>query len=384
MRFSGRTDNPAGESHPVVRRMDAIRATGLVPFDLTGTDATGWSERRDVERAALDLLSDPSSNRYCPDPQGLREVRDLLSRANGGSVATEDWFLCASTSEAYSILFQLLCDPGDQVVVNRPSYPLLDDLARHGGIRLVDVPLRWSGRRWCLDIGRLELAFRSGSIRAFCLIQPGNPTGWFLSPEERTKVVALSAKYDVALISDEVFADYTYVAGFESLLGEKDCLCFVLSGLSKGFGLPGFKLGWIGMSGPSKVLENARERLQRINDSLLSASTPVQRALNRLWTMKEDLLKPIRSRLDTNLEEWTKSRPDDSSRLPVEAGWMAIMKLAPAQEERLCGLAMDRGILAQPGFLFDLPMDGVVLSLLTETSVFREGLEKLQDIVDSL
>lgn len=364
--------------------MDRMRETGLATFDLTGTDPTGWSERREVERAALGLLSDPSSNRYCPDPQGLREVRELLSRETGGSVAIDDWFLCASTSEAYSILFQLLCDPGDQVVVNRPSYPLLDDLARHGGIRLVDVPLRWIGRRWCLDIGRLEKAFSSGSIRAFCLIQPGNPTGWFLSREERTKVVALSAKYHVALISDEVFSDYTNVPGFQSLLGQTDCLCFVLSGLSKGFGLPGFKLGWIGMSGPSKATENAKERLQRVNDSLLSASTPVQKAMNRLWAMKADLLEPIRSRLNTNLEEWTRSQSDGSTRHPVKAGWMAILELAPGQEERLCGLAMDQGILVQPGFLFDLPMDGVVVSLLTETAVFREGLEKLQDIVDSL
>lgn len=364
--------------------MERVRETGPVPFDLTGTDPTGWIERQGIERAALDLLSDPSSNRYCPDPQGLREIRELLSRETGGSVAVDDWFLCASTSEAYSVLFQLVCDPGDKIVVNRPSYPLLDDLARHGGIQLVDVPLRWTGKRWCLDIGRLEKAFSSGSIRAFCLIQPGNPTGWFLSREERSKVVALCAKHDVTLLSDEVFADYTYVPGFQSLLGEPNCLCFVLSGLSKGFGLPGFKLGWIGMSGPAKVLETAKERLQRINDSLLSASTPVQKAMLRLWGMKHDLLEPIRTRLDTNREEWSRCAPDASTRLPVEAGWMAILQLPPGQEERLCGLALDQGILVQPGFLFDLPMDGVVVSLLAETSVFREGLGKLQDIVDSL
>lgn len=364
--------------------MERMRETGPVPFDLTGSDPTGWIERRGIEREALGLLADPSSNRYCPDPQGLREVRELLSRETGGAVGIDDWFLCASTSEAYSILFQLLCDPGDQVVVNRPSYPLLDDLARHGGVRLVDVPLRWNGKRWCLDIGRLERACSTGSIRAFCLIQPGNPTGWFLSPEERSKVVALSAKYAVTLISDEVFADYTYVPGFQSLLGEPDCLCFVLSGLSKGFGLPGFKLGWIGMSGPSQATENAKERLQRVNDSLLSASTPVQKAMLRLWSMKHDLLEPVRTRLNTNREEWSRCLPDASTRLPVEAGWMAILQLPPGREERLCNLALDQGILVQPGFLFDLPVDGVVVSLLTETSVFREGLGKLQDIVDSL
>lgn len=378
MNFSRRSDNPAVAAHSLVARMDDLRASDdPTVCDLTSTDTTGWSARRGLERACLGMLASERGCRYLPDPQGSWMARERLAAFHGGGVPPEDWFLLASTSEAYSLLFQLLCDPGDQVVVNRPSYPLLDDLARHGGISLVESPLRWVDARWRLDIGRLEREFRKPSVKAYCLIQPGNPTGWFLAPEERSKVVALCARHDVALISDEVFADFLHVPGFDSLLGESTCLTLTLSGLSKGFGLPGLKLGWVGISGSQQEVSQARERLQRLNDSLLSASTPVQMALERILPMKQMLLQPLRERVQRNREAWSMICPPFGSGLPVPAGWMALLPLGPGTEAEFCNRLLDQKILVQPGFLFDLPWDGVVLSLMTEPEVFDRGIRKL-------
>jgi aspartate/methionine/tyrosine aminotransferase len=276
-------------------------------------------------------------------------------------------------------LFQLLCDPGDAVVVNRPSYPLLDDLARHGGISLLESPLRWIDSQWQLDIGRLERVFRKPSVKAYCLIQPGNPTGWFMTSTERSKVLALCSKHGVALISDEVFADFTHSEGFRSVLGESTCLTFTLSGLSKGFGLPGLKLGWAAVSGPPEEVSQARERLQRLNDSLLSASTPVQMALDRIIPLKQDLLQPLRDRLFRNLGVWSSFSPLVGQPLPVAAGWMALLQLVPGTEESFSLRLMDRKVLVQPGFLFDLPWDGVVVSLMTEPQVFEQGIQVLRE-----
>jgi alanine-synthesizing transaminase len=385
MIFSRRSNNPAGGSSPVVARMEDLRASDEASLlDLTCTDTTGWWQRRGLEGECLSYLAGAQGCRYVPDPQGSFDARKRLSAFYGRNVPPEDWFLFASTSEAYSLLFQLLCDPGDQVVVNRPSYPLLDDLARHGGISLVDCPLRWGDSRWQLDIGQLEHHFRKPSVKAYCLIQPGNPTGWFLTSSERFKVLALCAKHQVALISDEVFADFTHEAGFHSLLGESTCLTFVLSGLSKSFGLPGLKLGWAGVSGTAEEVSQARERLQRLNDSLLSASTPVQMALDRIFPLKEALLEPLRERLRHNLDVWSHVFPAMGRVLPVPAGWMGILQLDPGTEERLCKRLLDRKLLVQPGFLFDLPWDGVVISLMTEPKRFGQGiqvlLEELQGI----
>ena len=132
MEFSKRTDNPAGACHELVARIESIKSRGDARFDLTRTDPTGWPERAALERQALGTLVSDEASLHCPDPQGLEQARRFLTHVTGDVVPVSDWFLCASTSEAYSILFQLLCDPGDRVVVNRPSYPLLDDLARHG------------------------------------------------------------------------------------------------------------------------------------------------------------------------------------------------------------------------------------------------------------
>jgi alanine-synthesizing transaminase len=378
MNFSKRSDNPAGLANDLVARMESLRGS-IDPslLDLTSTDPTGWPQRRGLEKECLSELASEHACRYVPDPQGSLAARNLLSTHGGGLVPAEDWFLFASTSEAYSLLFQLLCDPGDQILVNRPSYPLLDDLARHSGVGLIESPLRWIDGTWQLDIGRLELHLRRPSVKAYCLIQPGNPTGWFLSSSERAKVVALCHKHQVALISDEVFADFTYGVGFRSLLGETTCTTFTLSGLSKGFGLPGLKLGWMGMSGPRQEVSQARERLQRLNDALLSASTPVQSALERIFARQTELLEPLRERLRVNRETWMRFVPPVGSALPVSAGWMALLQLDTDTEQPLCHRLMDRKILVQPGFLFDLPWDGVVISLMTEPGVFEQGLRGL-------
>ena len=378
MNFSKRSDNPAGDPTSLVSRLERLRGSNDPSLcDLTSTDTTGWWQRLDLEMECLTHLASAQGCRYIPDPQGSLHAREHLSALFGNSVPPQDWFLFASTSEAYSLLFQLLCDPGDQVVVNRPSYPLLDDLARHGGISLVESPLRWTGSKWELDIGQLERSFRKASVKAFCLIQPGNPTGWFLSLSERAKVVALCAKHQVALISDEVFADFTNDPGFTSCLGESSCLTFTVSGLSKGFGLPGLKLGWAGVSGGLEGVSQARERLQRLNDSLLSASTPVQMAMDQIIPLKNALLQPLRERLGHNLEVWSKFSPSSGMALPVPAGWMGILQLDPGTEEGFCDRLMDQKLLVQPGFLFDLPWDGVVVSLMIEPEIFERGIQVL-------
>lgn len=380
MNFSRRSANPAGRSSELVARIEQLRESHSIQWDLTTTDCTGWPDRNDLELQALSLLvRDGKGCRYEPDPQGELRAREILSGSHRDHIPAEDWLLCASTSEAYSILFQLVCDPGDKLVINRPSYPLLDDLARHGGVVLVDAPLRWVDSQWRIDIGQLERRFRDPAVKAFCLIQPGNPTGWFLSDLERDKVVSLCASHGVVLICDEVFADYTYRSGFRSLRGESGCLVFTLSGLSKGFGLPGLKLGWVSLSGKPLEVSQARERLQRLNDSLLSASTPVQLALEHLVAMKSALLKPILDRIDENLQAWSNFSAPRSSALQVWAGWMAVLQLEPGTEDGLSHRLLDRGIVVHPGFLFDMPWDCVVVSLLTDPKTFQQGLTALRE-----
>ena len=377
--FSSRSGNPVGAASPLIRRMNFAKSNGQIRLDLTVTDPTGWEERAALERQALSLLNNEAARFYQPDSLGLFKAREVLARTYGGSA--HEWVLCASTSEAYSILFQLLADPGQRVAICRPSYPLLEDLARHGGIALADIPLRWTNSRWWLDIGWLERRLADPQIVALVLIQPGNPTGWWLSNQERSMVLNLCRSHGKALIVDEVFAYDLHSDGFHSLHGENSAMVFVLGGLSKSLGLPQFKLGWIHASGPQRDLDASLERLSRINDGLLSASSPVQTALEVLLTLQEALHSPIQARCLENLSKLQELTLEGLEVLPAGGGWSRILRLNHSREEDVCLRLLEMGVLVQPGYLYDLPGDHLVVSLLTKPSVFSEGLEALYTVI---
>lgn len=370
--FSRRSSNPAGLSSPLVLAMEENRRSGKILFDLACTDPTGWEERADIERKALSLLAGERGRHYDPQSTGLLSAREALSRRFGGS--PDHWILCASTSEAYSILFQLLANPGERLAVCRPSYPLLDDLARHGGLGLVGIPLHWIASRWQLDIGWVEKHLKDPTVRALVLIQPGNPTGWWLTPMERKKVLSLCRTHGKALICDEVFSEDLHNEGFLSLHNEDSALTFVLGGLSKSLGLPQLKLGWIHASGPQIQLENSLERLSRLNDSLLSASTVVQIALDELLSMGKLLHDPIQDRCMRNLQALSNFYDNRFEVLPSGGGWSRILRLKNGNELKTCWDLLSRGVLVQPGFLFDLPGENIVISILSEPNSFSAGL----------
>lgn len=379
MDFSRRSANPAGTASSIVQAMEEARRRGGIRFDLTRTDPTGWEERADLERLALSYLSREEARRYDPQPTGLLSTRTALSKRFGGN--PHHWVVCASTSEAYSILFQLLADPGESIAVCRPSYPLLDDLARHGGLGLVDIPLHWSDSRWQLDIGWAERQLKEPSVRALVLIQPGNPTGWWLSPQERQRILAICRKNGKALICDEVFSEDLYTSGFQSLQGENSCLVFVLGGLSKFLGLPQFKLGWIRASGPSIDLGEAIDRLSRLNDSLLSASTPVQVALDDLLELQGALHAPIEHRCLRNLQLLRNLATETLEALPAGGGWTRILRLRQQDEVETCQRLLSEGVLVQPGFLYDLPGENLVVSLLSDERSFSAGLSVIKSVL---
>ncbi len=382
MRFSRRSDNPAQTGSDFALAMDNAKLRGQVLNDLTLTDPTGWVERAPAERKALGLLGREEARFYRPDSQGLLCARQSLAGRHGG--LPEDWFLCASTSEAFSILFQLLLDPGDMLAVCRPSYPLLDDLARHQGLRLVDIPLRWHANRWALDIGVLESRLRQG-VRCLALIQPGNPTGWWLSSEEREKLVTLCLRHDCVVICDEVFANDLHAPGFQSLHDENRISLFVLGGLSKSLGLPQLKLGWIRSISPdTHWLAQTSERLSRINDSLLSASTPVQLALEDLLGLQEALREPLERRCKENLTYLLTRSQTGWESISGGGGWCRILRLDGFSEEEVCTRLLQCGTLVQPGYFFDLPWEAIVVSLLSDPAQFRDGLDVLMHVLEVL
>jgi hypothetical protein len=297
-------------------------------------------------------------------------------------VDPEHLVLTASTSEAYSFLFKLLCDPGDRVLVPRPGYPLFDFLGRLESVEVASYPLRYDGR-WHIDLFALEEALDS-EVRALVLVNPHNPTGAFVKAEERVRIEARCAQRGVALVSDEVFADFALREVKDrapSFAADGAALAFALGGLSKSVGLPQLKLGWIAVSGPAALRDEALRRLEVVADSFLSVATPVQVAAPRLLDALAGLQAPIRARIAGNRAlAADRVHGTPATLLDAEGGWYAVLQVPATitEEERTLRLLDEHDVLVHPGYFFDFPEEAfLVLSLLTEPEVFRAGLERI-------
>ena len=390
-RFAARID-PDLAPNPLAAALAARRSAGARILDLTASNPTrvGLSY---PQAEILAALASPEALAYQPDPRGLLAARSAISAYyadRGESVDPEDLLLTASSSESYALLFKLLADPGDEVLVPAPSYPLFDVLAALESVRLRRYPLRYDeGRGWRLQREALEAAL-SPRTRAVVVVHPNNPTGSYLSGEERGWLEALCAQRGLPLIADEVFLDYGRSAGGEpSFAGARNALAFALSGLSKLAGLPQLKLGWIALAGPAPARRRARERLEFIADAYLSVGAPVQHAAPSLLQLRAGLQQQIRERVARNQAE-LRERCRGAAGLRVlerEGGWYAVIELPEsADEESFCVRLLEQhGVLVHPGFFFDFERPGVlVASLLPEPQIFAEGAARLIESAKSL
>jgi alanine-synthesizing transaminase len=362
--------------------LDEKRAQGAEILDLTESNPT-LAGFRYPEEAILSALADRRSLRYEPSPAGLPTARAAVAEYYAGRAAGDRILLTASTSEGYALLFKLLCDPGDEVLVPRPSYPLFEFLAGLDSARVVHYPLLYAGG-WSIDFDALESAI-TARTRAIVVVNPNNPTGSFLKQQELARLVPLCRDHGLALISDEVFSDYGLREDSRrvtSLAGWDDVLAFCLSGLSKVAGLPQLKLGWMVVNGPEGERQRAFENLELIADTYLSVGTPVQWAGAALLESRKALQSQILERVHANRSFLgDQIGPESPWRLfETEGGWYAVIE-APrirSEEEWVLLLLAEENVLAQPGFFFDFEREAfLVLSLLTPADIFQEGVRRI-------
>ncbi len=380
--FSSRL--PVGlPSNAITQALSTLRTAGAPLLDLTETNPTlvGLA----YPSAIAGALADPGVLTYVPEPLGMPSAREAASREcsrSGASVDTDRIVLTTSTSEAYALLFKLLCDPGDSVLVPQPSYPLFESLAGLEAVRADPYRLEYHGR-WSIDRDSVLDAL-SSRARAMLVVTPNNPTGSMLRATDRDWLAALAAERDIAIISDEVFRDYTFepAADAASLSGESRALTFVLGGLSKSAGLPQMKLGWIAVSGPEALAARAMDQLEVICDTYLSVTTSVQLAAPALIEAGRDIRAAIHERISRNLASLQRALAGESpvSLLTPEGGWSAVLRVPATESEEALVLRMlnEFHVIVHPGYFFDFDRDGfLVLSLLPEPQTFRQGVRAL-------
>jgi alanine-synthesizing transaminase len=360
-----------------------LRGSGAKIIDLTISNPTRAGVAYNQE-AILAALNHPASIGYDPQPKGLPETRDAVSayyQERGEELDSGALVLTTSTSEGYSYLFRLLCDPGDEILVPRPSYPLFEFLADLDDVKLVPYVLLYD-HGWHIDLPSLTQAV-TDQTRAVVVVHPNHPTGSYASAAEREALNLFCAKHELGLVVDEVFLDYSHDGSRRpSFVTNRSVLTFTLSGLSKISGLPQMKLAWTAVSGPKEQVGEALSRLEIIADTYLSVNAPMQYAAPALLDQRRGLQPLLLARVQGNLAELDRQLVEQKTvtRLVVEGGWCATIRIPAIQsdEELAIELLRQASVLVHPGHFYDFPRDGyLVVSLLTPGGEFREGVKRV-------
>ncbi|GAC1434964.1 MAG: pyridoxal phosphate-dependent aminotransferase [Terriglobales bacterium] len=382
--FSKRT-NWQLSLNPFTRAQRELESEGREILDLTESNPTRAGVPYD-ERSILDSLADRGALDYDPQSKGLLSARAAVTRYYTERdpalrLDPESIILTTSTSEGYSYVFRLLCNPGDEVLVPKPSYPLFDFLADLQDVKLVPYILIYD-HGWQIDFPSLQQAVRP-KTRAIVLVHPNNPTGSYVSSAERAMLNELCGIHNLSLIVDEVFLDYSHSGDLrQTFASNSAALTFTLSGLSKISALPQMKVAWIVASGPQQHLAPALERLDVIADTFLSMNAPIQLALPSLLEQRKTIQPFLMDRMRANLVELDHQLKQQQvcQRLDVEAGWYAILRIPAlrSDEQAAIRILREHSVIVHPGHFFDFPRDGyLVLSLITQPEEFREGVRRM-------
>ena len=382
MGFSKRTEWNTEES--ALARVHRERvAAGLPVADLTASNPTRCGI--DYGATLLDAFKDERALDYDPQPLGLRSAREAVCAYyadHSVGVVPEQVALTTSTSEAYSYLFRLLCDPGTEILVPQPGYPLFDFLAVLDDVRLKNVPLVYD-HGWQVDPEGFRRAI-TAQTRAIVLVHPNNPTGHFTKPWEAEVLAGLCREFELSLIVDEVFLDYVMPHDSEPGMGSfarglEGVQVFVVSGLSKIAGLPQMKAAWVIATGQQRVA--AMERLEVIADTFLSMNAPVQWAMGRWLEERRGIQEQIQKRVQTNVAELDRQLATEPvvRRLGVEGGWYAILRIAALKsDEQTVRELLGEGVWVHPGYFFGMAEAGwLVVSLLGPEAEFSTGVTRL-------
>jgi alanine-synthesizing transaminase len=368
-----------------------LQAAGVEVLDLTVSNPTQADLHYDAE-AILTAFVNPAALTYDPQPKGLRSAREAVAgyyrkEHEEFDIDPESIILTTSTSEGYSYVFRLLCNPEDEILVPKPSYPLFDFLADLQDVKLVPYPLLYD-HGWQIDFPSLYKAVNHRT-RAVVVVHPNNPTGSYVATQEQKELNDFCREYNLSLIVDEVFLDYAHDgAPRQTFASNRNTLTFALSGVSKISGLPQMKLAWIVASGPAEPVAAATARLEIIADTYLSMSMPIQLAAPTLLDQRANIQPLLLDRVRENLSELDRQVTGQQAcaRLAVEGGWYAVLRVPVTQSDE--DLAIDilhkANVLVHPGHFYDFPSDGyLVVSLITIPAHFRKGIESVLDVVNS-
>jgi len=375
------------KSNRLAEALEQLKSSGRRLLDLSASNPTECGFKYDAA-AIMRSLCSPASLQYHPDPKGLKSARMAVSdyyAENGEQVSIDNLILTASTSKAYSFVFRLLCNPGDELLIPTPGYPLFDFLADVNDVRLTRYPLFYD-HGWHIDMHALKQAVTLRT-RGIIVVHPNNPTGHFTKAEETAQLNQICSANQMAIIADEVFLDFSLGALQKSFVTNSGALTFTMSGISKISGLPQMKFAWLAVNGPDIEKREALARLEMIADTYLSLNAPIQLAAPILLQQRKHFQQQLMARVHANLAELDSqlSEKKHVNRLAVEGGWYAVLRIPATRpdDELALELLKKHDVYVHPGHYYDFPGDGyLVVSLITPTQDFAEGLRRILSAIE--
>jgi aspartate/methionine/tyrosine aminotransferase len=380
--FASRTNWNLKPNH-LAEALAHHKSAGRKLLDLTTSNPTECGFRYDAA-SIVRSLCDPAALKYHPEPRGLKAARQTVSEyyaAQGIQISPDDLLLTVSTSEAYSQVFRLLCNPGDELLIPTPSYPLFDFLADINDVKLARYALFYD-HGWHIDLHALEQAI-TARTRGIIVVHPNNPTGHYTRAEEVTALNAICTNYKLAIIADEVFLDFSLTgASQRSFIANAAVMTFTMSGISKICGLPQMKFAWLAVNGPPELKSEALSRLELIADTYLSMNAPIQLAARAFLQQRGGFQQQLMARVHRNLEELDRqlSAQHHVRRLQIEGGWYGVLRgpVTRSDEELAIELLEKHNVYVHPGHFYDFADDGyLVVSLITPEAEFAEGLSRI-------
>jgi len=379
--FASRTDWNL-KPNRLAEALERHKSSGWRLLDLSASNPTECGFKYDAP-AIMRSLCAPASLQYRPDPKGIKSAREAVSAyyaKHDERIGVDDLILTASTSEAYSFVFRLLCNPGDELLIPTPGYPLFDFLADVNDVKLVRYPLFYD-HGWHIDMHALKQAI-TPRTRGIIVVHPNNPTGHFTRLEEITQLNQICSANQMAIIADEVFLDFSLGVPQKSFAANSGSLTFTMSGISKISGLPQMKFAWLVVGGPEDIKREALARLEMIADTYLSLNAPIQLAAPVLLQQRKQFQQQLMARVRASLAELDAQLVGHQqvNRLVVEGGWYAVLRIPATRpdEELALELLEKHDVYLHPGHYYDFPGDGyLVVSLITPEQDFNEGVRRL-------
>ena len=277
---AGRMSNVTYSIRRVVAEARKAEAAGKHIHYLNTGDpvAFGFSTPAHMVEAVHKSLRD-GENGYGPSV-GLQSAREAVATENtsrGWAIDADRVILTSGSSEGIDFVLTALADPGDEVLVPLPTYPLYTAILHKIGAREVYYRADPSNG-WQPDPDEIRRLI-TPRTKALVVNDPNNPTGAAYSTSIRRELLDIADRHNLPMIADEIYQDVAFdgpIAPIGALMPEAPVIS--LSGLSKGYLAPGWRTGWLAVGGGDRLTE-VLSAITKLAEGRLCSTMPMQRAI---------------------------------------------------------------------------------------------------------